>query len=235
MSRRTSTVHPDRSGHARRTMWGYHTEDHPTLDRVQNSVSAFCGVIAGAAVVSITLLTLAEVFARTAFSSPLGWSVSFIELYLLPVTAFFGLVAAYRSGAHVAVVSLFEKLGPRAQKLMLVLSYVVLIIGLLSIGIPGVHAVLAAVANGEGPGPGSSELVIPSAVWRAIVPISALFGLILVGIDLFREATAPLNRVVTDYDPGDEIELDDEDLADLGQLADEEPKNEPCVRTETTK
>src|SRR5690606_2963238 len=77
------------------TMVGFRTDDHARLDRVQNVVSGVCAALAGAALVAITVLTVAEVVVRNFFNSPLGWNVGFVEQYLMTAMAFFGLVTAY--------------------------------------------------------------------------------------------------------------------------------------------
>ncbi|WP_016696099.1 TRAP transporter small permease [Rhodococcus rhodochrous] len=202
----TTTVHAFRKGDARRTTFGYLTDDHPKLDRVQNAVSAVCGVIAGVSIVAIVLLTLLEVSSRVLFSAPQGWSVSVIEKYLMTATAFFGMVTAYRSGSHIAVVSLFNRFGPRTQKSLLVLAYIIVFIGMAVMGIAGLTATVFAISTGESPVPGASELFVPSWLWRSIVPVSMALGCLVVLIDLFREVFSPWAGPVTDYDPGDEVD-----------------------------
>lgn len=201
-----TTVHAFRRGTAQRTTFGYLTEESPRLDRIQNAISAVCGVTAGIAVIAIVLLTLSEVIARVIFSAPQGWSVTFIENYLMTATAFFGIVTAYRSGAHVAVVSLFNKLGPVPRKALLVIAYLVVILGMASIGIAGLSATIFSWTTGEAPVPGSAELRIPSWLWRSIVPVSMFLGIVVVLIDLIREASSSWSGPVTDYDPGDEVD-----------------------------
>ncbi|MEV6062871.1 TRAP transporter small permease [Nocardia asteroides] len=205
----TTIVHPFRHGAARRTMFGYRTEDHPRLDRAQNAISAVCGVIAGTAIVTIVVLTLVDVVLRTFFSVTLGWSVAFIEMYLLPAVAFFGLVTAYRSGAHVAVTSLFERMGVRTRKAMLILAYLVLLAGMGALLAAGGEGLLFAISIDEGPIRGSSELIVPGWVMRAILPVSMALGMVVVFIDLARELTAPWNVLATAYDPGDTPETAD--------------------------
>lgn len=202
-----SIVHPFRQGTAQRTMFGYRTEEHPRLDRVQNGISAVCGVIAGVAIVAIVVLTLIDVLLRTFFAVTLGWSVAFIEMYLLTIVAFFGLVTAYRSGAHVAVTSLFYRLGVRMRKVLLILACLVLLIGMGALLIAGTEGLLFAIGIDEGPIRGSSELLIPGWVMRAILPASMVLGMIVVLIDLIRELIAPWNVTATDYDPGDTPEI----------------------------
>jgi TRAP-type C4-dicarboxylate transport system permease small subunit len=197
-------VHPGRQGAAKRTMFGYVTTRHQRLDRLQNATSAICGVIAGAAVVAIVILTIAEVVARVVFNAPLGWSVGFIEMYLLTVSAFFGIVTAYRSGAHIAVVSLFNKVPPRGRKVLLIFSYLVVITGLAALTWAGAAATVHALETNSGPVPGSSELLIPGWIMQAIVPVSGGLGLVVVGIDLARELVSPWDQPYTDYEPGDD-------------------------------
>lgn len=200
-------VHPFRQGSAERVTFGYKTEDHPQLDRVQNGISAVCGVIAGVSIVSIAVLTLIDVASRTLFSAPLGWTVAFIEQYLLTAGAFFGIVTAYRSGAHVAVVSIFNTLQPTARKVLLVTAYVITFAGMLALAFTGLSATLFSISTGESPVPGSSELVIPSWIWRSIVPTSMFLGAAVVAIDLGRELFSPWSRTTTDYDPGHGTDL----------------------------
>lgn len=210
-------VHPDRHGNARRTTFGYLTDDHPKLDRFQNAISGGCGTIAAISVLAMAIVTLAEIAARSVLSSPLGWSVSFVENILLPAAAFFGIVTAYRSGAHVAVVSIFERMNTAGRKASLLLSYVLLLIGFGALTVSGLMAALFAFQNGEGPAPGSAELLIPDGIWKSMVPISMGLGFVLVAIDLWREITAPWSRVATDYEPGDSVEqaLAEADVTDL--------------------
>lgn len=189
-----------------RTTFGYLTTSHPRLDRFQNAISAVCGVIAGIAIVIMTILVIVGVVARTALNTPIGWSIGFIEMYLLTAAAFFGIVTAYRSGAHIAVVSLFNRLSPTAQKPLLLLSYVVVLIGLGYLFWAGLQGTLFAVQTGYGPPPGSSELRIPGWVMHVIVPTSMGLGILVVAIDLFRELLSPWNTTTTNYDTGDDID-----------------------------
>ena len=116
----SNLVHPGHHGTAERSKYGYQTQDHPGFDKIQNTISAVCAWIASTAILGLALVTLAEGIAREFFSSPLGWNISVTERYLLPITAFFGLVTTYRTGTHIAVESLFSKFAPKVQKLSLI-------------------------------------------------------------------------------------------------------------------
>ncbi len=187
---------------ARRTTFGYVTSDHPTLDTVQNGISAFCATVSGAAIVAITTLTVLEVFTRTVFSAPLGWNVGFVEQYLMMAVAFFGTVTAYRSGAHVAVVTIFEKMPETVRKVLLLLAYLVILTGLVLLVYSGARAAHFSFITEEMPPPGMAELPWPTWWWKTIIPVASSLGIVVVAIDLYRELTAPRTRVVTDYEPG---------------------------------
>lgn len=187
---------------ARRTLYGYLTEDHPKLDRFQNAISAFCAAIACIAIVIIAALTTIEVFTRTFFDAPLGWNVGLVEQYLMMAIAFFGTVTAYRAGAHVAVVTIFEKFGEPVKKLLLILAYLIILTGLVLLIYSGIKAAAFSFSTNEMPPPGMAELPWPTWWWKTIIPVAATLGLIVVLIDLYRELTSPLTWVVTDYEPG---------------------------------
>lgn len=184
------------------TLFGYVTDDHPRLDRVQNGISAVCAAVACVAIVIIAGLTVLEVFTRTFLDSPLGWNVGFVEQYLMMAVAFFGTVTAYRSGAHVAVVTIFEKTPPVVRKVLLVVAYLIILVGLVLLVYSGTRAAHFSFVTDEMPPPGMAELPWPTWWWKSIIPIASVLGLVVVVIDLYRELTAPLTRVVTDYEPG---------------------------------
>lgn len=193
---------------ARRTAFGYLTESHPRLDRIQNGISMFCAAIAGTAIVVITILTVLEVFTRTVLSAPLGWNVGFVEQYLMMAIAFFGTVTAYRSGAHVAVVTIFERTPEPVRKVLLVLAYLIILGGLVLLVYSGTRAAHFSFITGEMPPPGMAELAWPTWWWKSIIPVAATLGIVVVAIDLYRELTAPLTKVVTDYEPGMQLKED---------------------------
>lgn len=204
MTDHTPEVIVPRSGStpARRTPVGYVTADHPRLDRIQNAISAFCAAIAGAAIVIIATLTTIEVVSRSFFDTPLGWNVGLVEQYLMMAVAFFGTVTAYRAGAHVAVVTIFEKTPEPVRKALLVLAYLIILVGLVLLIYSGTRAAHFSFVTAEMPPPGMAELPWPAWWWKSIIPVASALGGVVVLVDLFRELTAPLTRVVTDYEPG---------------------------------
>lgn len=192
--------YPEGESAAQRTTFGYVTLDHPRLDRVQNTISAICAVISAVAIATLMVLTTVEVIARAAFNSPLGWNVGFVEHYLLMSIAFFGTVTAYRSGAHVAVVSIFERLPPAARKILMVLAYLLVLVSLALLVYSGARAAHFSFITGQASPPGMAELSWPTWWWKSIIPVAASLGLVVVTIDLYRELTSRLGRVSTDYE-----------------------------------
>ncbi|WP_182346331.1 TRAP transporter small permease [Tomitella gaofuii] len=194
-------VHRPGQTPARRTLFGYVTPDHPRMDRLQNAISGVCAVLASAAIVIIVVLTTVEVISRTGFGAPLGWNVGFVEQYLMMAIAFFGTVTAYRTGAHVAVVTIFERLPVPARKLLLVLTYLIILLGLVLLVYSGARATEFAFTTGQQPQPGQADLPWPAWWWKAIIPAAASLGIVVVLIDLLKELMSPLRTVSTDYDP----------------------------------
>jgi TRAP-type C4-dicarboxylate transport system permease small subunit len=197
--------HPGRKGTAVRVPFGYVQTGSPRLERLQNTISLVCGYIAVGCVGAITVITVAEVVARTIFNAPLGWSVGFIEQYLMTGTAFFGTVTAYRSGAHVAVVSLFDKFSEPGKKILILTSYLLIMFGMGSMALSGWNSMAFSFELGEATPPGMAELPLPVWWWKAMIPVAMGLGFIIVLIDFLREVFHPWSTTVTDHDPGDAV------------------------------
>lgn len=213
--------HPFRHGHAQRTTFGYITNEHPRLDRFQNTMSAISGLLAALSLLTIILLTLTDVFLRAAFSAPQGWISGLITDFLLPTTAFFGIVTAYRSGSHVAIVSLFNKFPDVAKKVVLLVGYIIVAACLLLIMLGGWRSMAFSYQENLIIPPGMADLPIPDWVLASPMPLAAALGLILVLVDIYREATSTWRHATTDYDPGDVLEeiTDDPSSDSSGQKA----------------
>ncbi|MFC7344177.1 TRAP transporter small permease [Saccharopolyspora griseoalba] len=192
-----------RPGTAVPTTAGFRSADHPHLDRVQNSISGICAALAGMSLVAITALTVTEVVMRGLLDRPLGWNVGFVEQYLMMAMAFFGIVTAYRTGAHIAVSTLHGRLPGPAQKLTILLGQLVIAVALGWLLVAGVDSVAFSSSTGEQPVPGSADLPWPSWLWKSIMPLAAVLGLVVVLIDLYRELSSPWSAPSTDHAPGD--------------------------------
>ncbi|MEJ6020379.1 TRAP transporter small permease [Corynebacterium sp. H113] len=201
----TVIVHPGHRGTAKRTMFGFVTDDYPMLHKVQNAISAICALFAGLAIVLSGALTILEVFMRSVLSKPLGWNIGFSERYLMVAIAFFGLVTAYRSGAHIAVASLFGKFPKRMQKVLMLVAQTIVAAIFLTLFISGWQTTAFSISINEQIPPGMAELPWPSWTWKAMVPLGSFFGLVVTMIDIFRELTTSWSVPATDYEPGEGV------------------------------
>ncbi|MFC8178791.1 TRAP transporter small permease [Rhodococcus sp. NPDC057297] len=190
-------------GSIRSTTFGYITDSHPRLDRFQNAVSAVAAVLAGTCVVVMAVLTCYEVFSRLAFDRPLGWNVSFTERYLMVGTSFFGTVTAYRTGSHVAVTGLVERLTVALRKPLRLITLIVVAVVFGLLFWFGLRAAIVSADLHEVPPVGATELRIPEWMWRSFVPAGSIMALAIVAVDLYREVTAPWSTVATEYDHED--------------------------------
>src|SRR5699024_2330164 len=84
------------------------------------------------------------------------------------------------------------------RKLLLVLAYLIILVGLALLIYSGTRAAHFSFITDEMPPPGMAELPWPTWWWKTIIPVAAALGCVVVLIDLYRELTAPLTRVVTD-------------------------------------
>lgn len=196
-------VHPGHDGIGKRTTFGFITNDYPMLHKLQNAISGICAIIAAAAVVISGVLTILEVFMRAVLKSPLGWNIGFSERYLMVAIAFFGLVTAYRTGSHIAVASLFGKFSPPVQKILMIVAELIIAATFLLLFLAGIEATSFSISIGERVPPGMADIPWASWTWRVMIPISALMGLIVVLIDIFREVTTSWSKPSTDYEPGE--------------------------------
>lgn len=196
-------VHPGHDGIGKRTTFGFITNDYPMLHKLQNAISGICAIIAAAAVVISGVLTILEVFMRAVLKNPLGWNIGFSERYLMVAIAFFGLVTAYRTGSHIAVASLFGKFAPPVQKILMIVAELIIAATFLLLFLAGIEATSFSISIGERVPPGMADIPWASWTWRVMIPISALMGLIVVLIDIFREVTTSWSKPSTDYEPGE--------------------------------
>lgn len=185
---------------------GYRPGEAPNfLRRTQVAITIAAFAISALLLTLMAALTGVEVFMRYFFAKPLGWNVNFTEQYLMVGLAFFGITVAYRTGAHVAVASVYDRFPPRTKKAILVLSQAVIIAAALPILINGAVAAGFAFELNETPAVGGSELPISYGLWKSMVPIGGALLVITVLIDLLRELFSPWNTPLTEVAPSADI------------------------------
>jgi TRAP-type C4-dicarboxylate transport system permease small subunit len=181
---------------------GYRRGEAPTsLRRVQQLITLIACAISAVVLTAMAVLTGVEVFMRYFFDQPLGWNVNFTEQYLMVALAFFGATVAYRTGAHVAVSSVYDRLPARLRKLVLLIAQLVIIGAVLPVMVNGAIAAELAFELNETPAVGGSELPLSYGLWKSLVPVGSALLIVTVLIDFIRELTGswtgPLTEVAT--------------------------------------
>lgn len=165
------------------------TEDpHTPLDRTYTAIATTSKYLTFVAIVAMMAVMVVEVVMRYLVQQPLGWNISLIENVLMPGLVFLGLPYAYAAGAHVAAELVYDRLGPRSQRVLDWLARVLLILCAVLLVIAGVQITVSTFIAGEIPPPLSSEILIPAWLWRTFLPLGALMMLVLILIDAVRPA-----------------------------------------------
>lgn len=157
------------------------------LRRVQQTITISAFTISALILTVMSVLTGVEVFMRYFFDLPLGWNVNFTEQYLMVGLAFFGVTVAYRTGAHVAVASVYDRLPAQTRKMVLLLSQAVIIAAVLPVLVNGAVAAGLSFELNETPAVGGSELPLSYGLWKSLVPIGSALLIATVFIDFVRE------------------------------------------------
>lgn len=185
------------------TAFGYTSDRYRRLDQIQNAISLICGIVAAASIFAIIVLTLLEVVMRTVFAAPQGWTTGLIEEALMVAAAFFGIVTAYRCGAHVAIVSFFNKMRAPIRKVVLLISYFIVIACFVLLATSGWRAMVFAFGMGYIVPPGMAELSVPIWIWMVSVPVASALGAIVVSLDIWKELASSWSSPTTDYPTND--------------------------------
>lgn len=156
------------------------------LDRLYSAITTTSKYITFVAIVAMMSVMVIEVFMRYLVQQPLGWNISLIENILMPALVFLGLPYAYAVGAHVAAELVYDRLGPTSKRILDWLSRLLLIFCAVLLIYAGIEITVTSFMAGELPPPLSSEIQVPTWIWRTFLPFGALMMVILVIIDAVR-------------------------------------------------
>lgn len=146
--------------------------------------------MAGAALVVIMVTVAADVLMRYAFNSPLSWSFVFISEYMTPAAFFFALAATMGRRHHVAVDILYDRFGPRTQRLCRLLTT------LLALPVFAAIAWLATVRAYEAQR--SGDTLAGAIAWPTWIPSAmAAFGVALLVMRLLHDLLAALRALAS--------------------------------------
>lgn len=81
-------------------------------------------VVAGIMLVAIVFMTIAGVFMRKLVGQPFAW-LEEMQLFFFVWLVFFGGSVAFRTGNHVGIDIVAERLGPRARKVLDIMVYII--------------------------------------------------------------------------------------------------------------
>lgn len=151
------------------------------IHRAINQVSLW---VIFALLAALTIVMVVEALARYLLGAPLGWNMSLIENFLLPGIVFLGLPWARTMGAHVSAGMVYERLPARVQTASRGIALGIEVICYLALLISGLAITITMADIGAVPPPLSSQISVPSWVWRSFLPIGAGASLVLVLIEL---------------------------------------------------
>lgn len=178
---------------------GYRSGEAPLpLRRIQQTITMAAFAFSALILTVMSVLTGIEVFMRYFFDRPLGWNVNFTEQYLMVGLTFFGITVAYRTAAHVAVASVYDRLPAATRKLVLLLSQAVIIAAVLPVMLNGAVAAGLSFGLNETPAVGGSELPLNYGLWKSLVPIGSALLILTVLIDFVRELCANWSTPITE-------------------------------------
>jgi TRAP-type C4-dicarboxylate transport system permease small subunit len=113
-----------------------------------NRFNQATGIVAGALIVVIGLLSTMEGILRGIFSSPTSWSLD-VSQYILIWTIFLGTAYAFQERNHVSVDLLKEfvdeRWGIRARRIMVLIAYLSAMIFIVVIGWDSIHLISTAI------------------------------------------------------------------------------------------
>lgn len=89
-------------------------------------------VVAGIMLVAIVFMTIAGVFMRKLVGQPFAW-LEEMQLFFFVWLIFFGGSVAFRTGNHVGIDIVAERLGPRARRVMDIMVYIITMLVLIYI------------------------------------------------------------------------------------------------------
>ncbi|PSK89659.1 TRAP-type mannitol/chloroaromatic compound transport system permease small subunit [Murinocardiopsis flavida] len=140
---------------------------------IENALATLAALALGA----MLLVMVAEVVMRYILSAPLGWTVGFVQDYLMVAVFFLGLSYSYRTGAHVTIDFVYRRQGPRGRLAMALIGDVLSFALFALVFAAGVATTAHAWTLGEIPAPGGGALSWP--VWTSHVFVPLGCGVLL--------------------------------------------------------
>jgi TRAP-type C4-dicarboxylate transport system permease small subunit len=160
--------------------------------------------LAGAAVVAMAVIMLAEAIMRYVFNDPLGWNISAVERILMPMSVFLVLPWLYVTAGHVSAEIVYDRLPAPWRLTARIIGHLLLLVTAAALVWGGMVTVVDSFVLGDAPPPGSSEVPIPSWIWELSQPVG--------GAALFLVALLDSRRAVVEDGALEDTERDEEAL-----------------------
>lgn len=165
------------------------TQPDDFLGRLYKVIKTLSQYIVYIAILAMMLVMVAEVFMRYIMTEPLGWNISLVENILMPGLVFLGLPWAYTISAHVAAGMLYDRVPRAARRTLDWVARFLLITCAAFLIYAGTHVAIDAFVLGSVPPPLSSQVRVPTWIWRSFLPLGTAMMLLLILIDLARLGT----------------------------------------------
>lgn len=140
---------------------------------VINAIKLASVTLAGAAIVVMALVMLAESIMRYVFTDPLGWNISAVERILMPMSVFLALPWLHVTAGHVSAEIIYDRLPTSWRITVRAIGHVLLLVIAAALVWGGMTTVVDSFVLGDAPPPGSSEVPIPSWIWQLSQPVGA--------------------------------------------------------------
>lgn len=140
------------------------------IDRVED----VCVAGSALALATMMLITVISVVFRYLLGSPFGWSLGFVEDYLLVAFFFLAVSYTFRVGGHVSIDLFVQRLPPRARRVLAMVGDVLSFVFFALVCYAGVLLTRDAWLTSEIPPPGGADLSWPTWTSYIFVPIGAL-------------------------------------------------------------
>lgn len=161
--------------------------------------------LAGASIVVMALVMLAETIMRYVFTNPLGWNVSAVERVFMPMSVFLALPWLYVIAGHVTAEIIYDRLPSSWRMAARIIGHVLVLVIAAALAYAGMVTVVDSLALGDAPPPGSSEIPVPSWIWQLSQPLGTAA--------LFLVALLDTPRALSDGDALERIADAEENLA----------------------
>lgn len=142
----------------------------------------WCMLGAAFAIVAMMLVTSYDVFMRYVFNSPTTWAME-ISTYLITVSVFLALAYVLRQEGHIRVEIVFQRVKPRVQTMLLLITSFLSLIVFLTMAWYGTELVIKSIMEWELSN--NAIVEIPLFPVRLFIPVGTLLLIVRLLLKIF--------------------------------------------------